>query len=365
MPKRCKAAAPWTNSADASHPSQLARHRPPHADGNPRHRPHGRSQRWPPGRVCPSAVWPRPCRGHGRGGTVGSIPRPAGDVRPAGRISTRDGSWWRAWHPRGASAGRGARHRRIGHRAGLHGGIGGAAAPVDRRQHCGRVRDLSWLRPWRRAPGRHGCSRLFDRVRDRHRPLAPCRHRPRPDRALAGRPHGRAWHRGCHRLRRAPVPVATGMRRLAGLAVALPVLLPIEEACAHPAFAGATGFYGGLLHPLFVPAHAIAVLSLGLLIGQQLPHGRWPVALAYAAGLGIGFAAMISAFAPRFSAEALLAITAIVGALVALARAVPWPTICVLALAAGIALALDSSPGGISVRDANVIIVGTFCGALI
>ena len=155
------------------------------------------------------------------------------------------------------------------------------------------------------------------------------------------------------------------MRRLAGLAVALPVLLPIEEACAHPAFAGATGFYGGLLHPLFVPTHAIAVLSLGLLIGQQLPHGRWPVALAYAAGLGIGFAAMILAFAPRFSAEALLAITAIVGALVALARVLPWPIVCVLALAVGIALAFDSSPGGISVREANVIIVGTFCGAVI
>ena len=155
------------------------------------------------------------------------------------------------------------------------------------------------------------------------------------------------------------------MRWLAGLALALPFLLPIEEACAHPAFAGATGFYGGLLHPLFVPTHAIAVLSLGLLIGQQLPHGRWPVALAYAAGLGIGFAAIILAFAPRFSAEALLATTVIVGALVALARPVPWPTICVLALAAGIALALDSSPGGISAREANVIIVGTFCGALI
>jgi len=155
------------------------------------------------------------------------------------------------------------------------------------------------------------------------------------------------------------------MRRLAGLAVAVPVLLPIEEACAHPAFIGATGFYGGLLHPLLVPTHAIAILSLGLLIGQQMPHWRWPMALAYAAGIGIGFAAMISAFAPRFSAEALLAATTIVGALVALARAVPWLTVCVLALAVGIALALDSSPGGISVREANVIIVGTFCGAVI
>jgi len=154
------------------------------------------------------------------------------------------------------------------------------------------------------------------------------------------------------------------MRRLAGLAVALPVLLPIEEACAHPAFAGATGFSGGLVHPLFVPTHAIAVLSLGMLIGQQTPHRRWPLLLAYAAGLGVGFAAMVSAFAPRFSAEALLAATAIVGALVALARGAPWLT-GFLALGVGIALALDSSPGGISVREANIIIVGTFCGAVI
>ena len=155
------------------------------------------------------------------------------------------------------------------------------------------------------------------------------------------------------------------MRQLAGLALVLPVLLPIEEAYAHPAFAGATGFSGGLLHPLLVPTHAIAILSLGLLVGQQMPHWRWPMALAYAAGLGIGFAAMISAVAPRFSAEALLTATAILGALVALARAVPWLTACILALAVGIALALDSSPGGISVQQANVIIAGTFCGALI
>ena len=154
------------------------------------------------------------------------------------------------------------------------------------------------------------------------------------------------------------------MKGLAGLALALPVLLPIEEACAHPAFAGATGFYGGLVHPLFVPTHAIAILSLGMLIGQQAPHWRWPLLLTYAAGLGVGFAAMVSAFAPRFSTEALLAATAIVGGLVALARGVPWLT-GILALGVGIALALDSSPGGISVREANVIIVGTFCGAVI
>jgi hypothetical protein len=38
---------------------------------------------------------------------------------------------------------------------------------------------------------------------------------------------------------------------------------------------------------------------------------------------------------------------------------------CALALIVGVALALDSPPGGISVREANVILIGTFCGATV
>jgi urease accessory protein len=155
------------------------------------------------------------------------------------------------------------------------------------------------------------------------------------------------------------------MRGAAGFALALLALLPIEDASAHPPFAGATGFYGGLLHPLFVPTHALAVLGLGLLIGQRSPRGRWPVAVAYAAGLGAGCTAMIAAFAPQFAAESLLAAAAVCGALLALARPVPQLIGCVLALVVGMALALDSPPGGISVREANVTLLGTFCGAII
>jgi hypothetical protein len=114
-----------------------------------------------------------------------------------------------------------------------------------------------------------------------------------------------------------------------------------------------------------VPTHALAVLGLGLLIGQQRPHWRWSVPLAYAVGLGTGFAAMVCAFAPQFSAEVLLAVAAANGALIALARPVNALIGCVLALVLGIALALDSPPGGISVKDANVILLGTFCGAVI
>jgi urease accessory protein len=143
--------------------------------------------------------------------------------------------------------------------------------------------------------------------------------------------------------------------------LALLVLAPMDTAMAG----GARSFQGGLLHPLLVPAHVLAVLSTGLLIGQQTSRWRWWAPASYAAGLGVGFAAMIQAFSPMLAAEVLLAATATSGALVALAWPVPKLVGCALALATGVALALDSSPGGISVRDANVVVLGTFCGAVI
>jgi hydrogenase/urease accessory protein HupE len=151
------------------------------------------------------------------------------------------------------------------------------------------------------------------------------------------------------------------MSRAARLALALLILAPLDAATAG----GARDFHGGLLHPLLAPAHALAVLGTGLLIGQQVPHWRWPAPASYVAGLGVGFAGLIAAFAPTLAAEALLAATAASGALVALARPLPEFLGCVLALATGVALALDSSPGGISVPEANVVVLGTFCGAVI
>src|SRR5262249_61084374 len=109
--------------------------------------------------------------------------------------------------------------------------------------------------------------------------VAPGTHFARPHGALAGRSHRRAWHWRRHRLRRSHIPVATGMRWTAGLALAVLALLPIEEASAHPPFAGATGFYGGLLHPLFVPAHAPAVLGFGA-VRREAPRRRCAVARA-------------------------------------------------------------------------------------
>ena len=117
---------------------------------------------------------------------------------------------------------------------------------------------------------------------------------------------------------------------------------------------------GGLL-PLAVPAHILALLALGLLIGQQravlLTSG------AFVAGLAAGLAAIAFAVGPTPAIDVLLAVTALAGALVALAR--PLPTLVAMALAAvgGIALGLDSPPETISVAAGRAMLVGTWVGA--
>lgn len=153
------------------------------------------------------------------------------------------------------------------------------------------------------------------------------------------------------------------MRLAAGLALA--VAASIAPAVAQMPLGGARNFPEGVLSPLLTPAHALAVLGTGLLLGQQKAGGDWPLAASYAAGLTAGFAAMVAAVSPALAAEALLASTALTGALVALARPLPRLAGCALALASGAALALDSSPGGIRVAQANITLAGTFCGALI
>jgi urease accessory protein len=134
-------------------------------------------------------------------------------------------------------------------------------------------------------------------------------------------------------------------------------------ALAHAPLGGPETFASALLHPLLVPAHLIAVAALALLAGQHDPSSRRTLARAYAGGLVLGFAAMVAAFATQLSGEAVLAGTALAGGAVALARPLPWPAAAALASATGFALAMDSPPNVIRVEEANLLLVGTFCGA--
>ena len=121
--------------------------------------------------------------------------------------------------------------------------------------------------------------------------------------------------------------------------------------------------FAGLLHPLVVPAHVAAIAALALLIGQQGWRRSVPVAFAVAVLIGLGAIAM--AYVPRFTEETLLALTAITGLLVALARSLPQGLGVLLAAATGLSLALDSPPEALALMQANLTLFGTALGAVL
>jgi urease accessory protein len=124
-----------------------------------------------------------------------------------------------------------------------------------------------------------------------------------------------------------------------------------------------TGFADGLLNPLLVPTHFMGAAVLALLIGQQ----GWghSVAVVYVFAILGALGAIALAYVPGLAQEGLLAASATAGLLLAWARPLPLSVGVSLAGAVGLALALDSPPQAISIREANLALFGTAIGAAI
>ena len=152
------------------------------------------------------------------------------------------------------------------------------------------------------------------------------------------------------------------MNFIARTSIAGAFVAQAAPAWAHPVF-GVTGFAGGLLHALLVPTHLMAVVAFALLIGQQ----RWGhgAVIVYAAAIIAGLGAIALAYVPARAEEGVLAVAAIAGLLVALARPLTRSVGVLLAGASGLALGLDSPPEAISLRDANLALLGTAIGAVL
>jgi hydrogenase/urease accessory protein HupE len=124
-----------------------------------------------------------------------------------------------------------------------------------------------------------------------------------------------------------------------------------------------SAFLGGLLHPLVIPAHLVALVALGLLIGQQ--RAALFCWIAFAAGLTAGLTAIVSAIGETAAFDVLLVATALAGVLVVIARPLPMLLAITLAAVAGAALGLDSPPEAISIGAAVAMLVGTGLGAVL
>ncbi len=145
------------------------------------------------------------------------------------------------------------------------------------------------------------------------------------------------------------------------LFLAIAFVLLAGPAYAHPPPIGIGGFWGGLMHPYFVTAHGAAIVALGLLVGQQGWGRVTPIVFiaALMAGLGLIWLAAV----PRYINEALLVLAVVCGLLVALARPLPEPVGIVFGVLIGVAVGLDSPPEVLSVREANLMLIGTGLGA--
>ena len=108
-----------------------------------------------------------------------------------------------------------------------------------------------------------------------------------------------------------------------------------------------SGFVAGLLHPLALPAHVLALLALGLLIGQQTARTRHVSLAAFVASAAVGLSA-IAVGVGQTSAAAVVRATAIAsGATGAHARPRAARGGAGGAALAGGALGLDTPPAAI------------------
>src|SRR5262249_27475246 len=140
------------------------------------------------------------------------------------------------------------------------------------------------------------------------------------------------------------------------------LMLASTPAQAHEVF-GIGGVPGGLLHPLLVPSHALTLVALALLIGQQAQRRAVLVSL-FALGMIAGLMVIVSAYAADRANDAVLAVAAVAGLAVALARPL-WPIAAVVAVAAGIAIELDSVPQEISMTTTFLALTATIVSAVL
>jgi urease accessory protein len=124
-----------------------------------------------------------------------------------------------------------------------------------------------------------------------------------------------------------------------------------------------SGFLGGLIHPLAIPGHALALLALALLIGHRQRREGIVALAAFVVGLVVGLAGIAFGVGETPSLDLLLAATALAAGLVVLAIAVPVTIRAGLAAVTGVALGLDSPPEAISLAVGMAMLIGAGLGA--
>jgi hydrogenase/urease accessory protein HupE len=142
------------------------------------------------------------------------------------------------------------------------------------------------------------------------------------------------------------------------LSIASGLLIAAEAAMAHSPIKGLDSFYAGILHPVFVPAHVLSLLALGILFGQQGPRRLQPVILAFLGATAVGLV-YAGTGDGRDVGLGLLTVAALSGLLAAAAQPLPTWVNLMLAVTVGALLGADSAQDELAGRARFAALVGS------
>ena len=151
-------------------------------------------------------------------------------------------------------------------------------------------------------------------------------------------------------------------RRALGALIA--VVLPPLPAHAHTPIEGLGTFYSHLLHPLSVLSHALLLISVGIMLGQQ-GRARARRALMVLAGAFMFGLAAESSTSINIVREPMLILAALtIGAAVSLDWRLPDLATSSLAAYSGLLVGLDSGPGLAGLRETALATAGVTMGVM-
>lgn len=152
------------------------------------------------------------------------------------------------------------------------------------------------------------------------------------------------------------------------------LLLALLLACmpglvlAHAPIEGMDSFYNGVLHPVLVPAHLLAIVSAGLLIGQQGVKRMQPPLIVFLLVLiaALTVTGQSDLALPESNGEILLLSMAVLcGVLVAIGMRLSLLPLVAIATVMALLVGFDSSQPELQGRAKLAILTGTGVGAFL
>ncbi len=130
---------------------------------------------------------------------------------------------------------------------------------------------------------------------------------------------------------------------------------------AHSPIEGIDNFYSGLLHPVFVPAHLLLLIALGLFIGHRGVKDNQAALLVFLIAVALGLIAAWFSFGVELEVLILTG-AASLGILIATSLELNRYWCASIAALAGLSLGIDSSQDTLSGAEKSAALLGNGLG---